>query len=248
MKKYTKTTIFTLLSIILVFSIAGCSPRTEQVDNNIKDETNNTEQRKDNIASTTKKNNKEKTDISDKKEWQGELINEEDHWKKYVNDYYGIEFRFRDDEDILYVRYENKNSFTIGCKDVIEKCPFDILGTTGFSFSSYLTRHDDDMYKNNYENLRDYLDYAWKSYLDDAKLAYIKKIPNDFSSSIYEVKVNFKYYFKPTIEHPEKIVDAHDIKYYIEYHNLKDKDYLEVSCDISKDICREALTSFKIIE
>ncbi len=59
MKKYTKTTIFTLLSIILVFSIAGCSLRAKQASKDIKKEGNNTEQRKDNIASTTKKNNKE---------------------------------------------------------------------------------------------------------------------------------------------------------------------------------------------
>ncbi len=241
MKKYTKTSILTFLSIVLVFSIAGCSPRAKQASKDIKKEGNNTEQRKDNIASTTKKNNKEKTDISDKKEWQGELINEEDHWKKYVNDYYGIEFRFRDEEDILYVRDENKNGFSVICRDRTKKCPVSVVG---FNFREY--RDTDN--KSDYENLREYLDYRWNDYSVDAELIYIKKLPSNYDTTIFEVKAKVYNYYKPTIEHPEKIVEAINIRYYIEYSKLENKNYILSMCDISKDICREALTSFKIAE
>ncbi len=231
--------------ITLVFGVSACSLPTKQDDNikskmidkqgNESSSSTTKDKEKDNQKEVVKATSTEKI----KKEWQGELIKEDDHWKKYINNYYGIEFRFRDEDDILYVYDETKEGFGVMCKNTIEKCP---ISTVGFNFWKY--RNTDN--KSNYKNLREYLDYRWNDYSVDAELIHIKKLPNNYNVTIFETKAKVYNYYKPTIEHPEKIVEAINTRYYIEYCKLKDKNYILSMCDISKDICRQALTSFKI--
>ncbi len=91
MNKHTKTTIFTLLSIILVFSIAGCSPRTEQVDDN-----NLVEEQKEDVASRNDRLEEEKENKETLKQIGPEILETDidtSDWVEYKSDKYGYSFK-----------------------------------------------------------------------------------------------------------------------------------------------------------
>ena len=103
-----KKIIILVLCLAVLMVVSGCIKKTE------KPAVNNNDQQ--NIATTAD----QKTELEQKKEYEGELIKEENGWKRYRNEYWGVEFRFRDEEDEMsnndmkdgvVIRHNKKGSY-----------------------------------------------------------------------------------------------------------------------------------------
>lgn len=207
-----------ILTVALIAVVSGCGKKQAGPAT------------KNNNTTTTTTNSQIIDKQPDKKEWQGEVISEKEGWKKYRNDYYGIEFRFLDKENIIKHQDRSKNRITF-------------LGPLGGSGEDtpYIDMLINDFMRINhksYDNLNDYLKVAWNTYQEAAELVSIEKLSNGNNIDYFIVKAR--------VSGGGQVPGyLNSVKYYFEYNYLKDKDYIGMTCH-HRTICEDIVKSYNI--
>jgi len=203
--------IILVLILAIAMAVSGCIKKTEKpVVNNGNDQKINQEQ---------------------KKEYEGKLIKEENGWKRYRNEYWGVEFRFRDEEDEI-INNDMRDGVIIRHK---EKGPH-INPYIYISFYKDNFRFD----QKQQANLKEYLEAGgWNIYQESAELISIKDITNNNGLTFIEVVANV------SGGRQSSGYSKHGVCY-IEY-NKNNKNIIKIR-NIHADIADDIINSFKFID
>lgn len=203
-----------ILTIAVATAVSGCIKKTDKPV--VKDD----DQQK--IATTADQK------IDQKKAYEGELIKEKDGWKKYRNEYWGIEFRFRDEGDEI-----DKNDMRDGMELIYNK-----KGRIYIFFYKNSFKFD----QKQQANLKEYLKAGgWNNYTNRAELISLKEVKNNNNLTFIEVITNVSGGRQSPGFHKDKI-------YYIECNKkIKNKNVIKIdysNFNLSQDI----IDNFKFID
>lgn len=181
-----------ILTIAVAVAVSGCIKKIEKpIVNNSNDQQINQEQ---------------------KKEFECGIIKEANGWKRYRNEYWGVEFSFRDEGDNFKISQ--------GCKSNI------VISENSERLNPYIYIY---FYKNDFKfnqkqqaNLKEYLEAGgWDNHTELAELISIKELTNNNGLTFIETIANvsggrqFSGYYKVS-------------SYYMEYNKMKDKNYIYI--------------------
>jgi len=225
-----KTLIITIITVIILALIGGgvfWYLNTKNNENTANDDSQVVQNEENNKIENNKEEVKNEEDPNAK--YQGETIKEADGWKKYRNEYFGIEFRFKDEGDELKF-YHNKNIITL------YKYPIapDVYLTTG-SFTS------------SGQILDEYVNENWNYYNDpNAQLISIEKVVNDNGFKFFAV--TSKGVHRSAGTGAGAFYEAIDTAYYIEYKNKDGRDLMIIySGSSGADLLQQIVNSFNFI-
>ena len=126
-----KTLLLTTILTITLIVVSGCV-KNKQSD--IENESTVVVEKDDKQEEVVKEVKQEDSNAK----YQGETIKEADGWKKYRNEYFGIEFRFRDEGDKLEV-YSSRNEINLvdrNWRNISEGGPYIYIEI--YNYHSYL--------------------------------------------------------------------------------------------------------------
>ncbi len=188
----------TLLTIFLV--VSGCQKQSKNNQTVI----NNQEQQE---SGKDSQNQEIETELE--KEWQGELIHEKDGWKRYRNEYYGVEFRFRDKSDEIVIYDHIRNG--IGLSSVNSKK--EDIRSLGINFFKYIGRDDIEAYS----DLKHYLEINYDYLQHQAEFIGINQIKNNNDLIFYELVTSLESTYNTEIK---GVLDGERNFVRINNHNL----------------------------
>jgi len=230
-----KTLIITIITVIILALIGGgvfWYLNTKNNENTANDDSQVVQNEENNKIENNKEEVKNEEDPNAK--YQGETIKEADGWKKYRNEYFGIEFRFKDEGGEIGI-FDSSGRIVLGDKKDIQGNPKIYL------FFSELT----EQYPNPESKLYDYLKVGWNGYQEQAQFIAITPQTNEQGTNYYSVsaKVN------GGMQSPG--ITYIDTKYYFEYPtNLQQKDkhinYIQISSG-DNDLTKSIISSFNFL-
>ncbi len=243
--KKLKAIIF-LFFILLITS--GCSYGT--VKQQVKSQLNQTQKAVKTIQQEEKMKeiatNKKENKIDNDEKYKGTTTKETNGWKKYRNEYYGIEFEFQDKEDVMELQEGSSGVSIWGPISAEEVSNYPAGAKNPYI---YIDFYYYDIFDNKkYDNLKSYLDVAWKTLFPDPdELIAIKEFGNNNGIKFYEVVTSGKSCNKIPDKNGNRSCKTYEsTQYYTEYNKLDNKNYTNIHGNV--DFCSNIIDSLQFVK
>lgn len=213
----------------MIMAVSGCNKRPMSGDDG-KNTASNQEQK---ISTSSEVLNKQEVQIDEDDKYKGVITEENDGWRLYSNGYFGIEFRYKNENgDIEFI--ESSNGISL-IKD--DEDPAKRINYASIDFYPYFNING----KSRYETLLSYLELSWNQYQHSAELLGINEIVNNNNVRFYDVKSKVNNFKKPD----EEIARTFESNIYYTEYCEKDFDYTSLTCHV-QETCQNILDSLKI--
>ncbi|OGF25685.1 hypothetical protein A2303_06820 [Candidatus Falkowbacteria bacterium RIFOXYB2_FULL_47_14] len=239
-KIHKNVLVITIAAALLFIAGAGLLIRKQTPG---EEQNKNQEQAQVNNESANLNNEEAVAENPDDK-YKGVITKEEGGWKKYRNEYWGIEFEFEDSEDVMEFQ---EGSSGLSIRGPVPEESKQHYPEDDKNPYIYINFHD---YSNkNYNSLKNYLEtVGWNNYQNPAELISIKEFNNKNDIRFYEVLASVKSCNMVPDESGNRSCKTFDSKqYYTEYNKLDNKDYLVINY-MEEELCREVLDLFQFIQ
>ena len=200
-----------ILTIAVAVAVSGCIKKTEKSAVN---------------------NNDQQIIQEQKKEFECGIIKEENGLKTYRNEYWGVEFSFKDDEDNLKIGKACQSGIVIS-ENSERLYPYIYIG---------FFENDFEFDQKQYNTLKEYLEAGgWNAYSESAESISIKEIKNNNGLTFVETIANVSGGRQVEGYGKNKI-------YYIEYDKkLKNKNILRIKY-ADFNMPKDVIDTFKFID
>jgi hypothetical protein len=172
-------------------------------------------------------------ELKEAEDWQGEVIDEGGGLKKYINKYFGIEFKYTDTKDNPVVFWGDKSGIYFGYKETSEEA---------YSFM-YINYYN----SNQYNNFKNFVENNWNVFNDIADMASLKDLKNKNNINYYQViaKISRPKYWSAT---NTEMISYNSRRYFVELRKIDDNiRYMNIVLN-NPELEKQVIDSFRIIE